>query len=131
MPHARSRFGAAGETLAAEYLERKGYRVLERNVRMPVGELDLICLAPRQPKFWRRRELVFVEVKARSSSAFGYPEEAVTRAKQQHLIRAAQAYIAGHREFREAPNRIDVIAITYRGADAPEIVHIPNAVGEI
>ena len=131
MPHSRSRFGSAGEALAAEYLERKGYRVLERNVRMPVGELDLVCLAPRQPRFWRKRELVFVEVKARSSSAFGYPEEAVTRAKQRHLVRAAQSYIAAHRALRGSSYRIDVIAMTYRGTAAPEIIHIPNAVGEI
>jgi len=129
--HSRSRFGSAGEALAAEYLERKGYRVLERNVRMPVGELDLVCEAPRPTRFWRKRELVFVEVKTRTSAAFGRPEESVTRTKQQHLIRASQAYVAAHPALRGLPYRIDVIAITWRNNEEPEVVHIPNAVGDI
>lgn len=123
MPHSRSRFGAAGEALAAEYLERKGYRIVDRNVRISVGELDLIAR--------KGRELVFVEVKARASHAYGTPEEAVTRTKQQHLIRASQAYVASHRECHGLPYRIDVMAITWRGGAEPEVVHIPNAVGAI
>lgn len=123
MPHARSRFGAHGESVAAEYLHKKGYRILERNVRTHVGELDLVCQ--------RGRALVFVEVKMRASAAFGYPEESVTVAKQRHLIRASQAYLAAHPAFRAAPFRIDVVAITVRPNADPEILHIPNAVGAI
>lgn len=130
MPHARAKFGSRGEDLAVEYLHRKGYRVLERNVRTPVGELDLVCEAPRSPKFWRRRELVFVEVKARATDAFGIPEEAVTAAKQRHLVRAAQWYVASHREFHGSPFRIDVVAIAY-GRGEPEMRHLIAAVGEI
>jgi putative endonuclease len=74
---------------------------------------------------------VFVEVKTRSSAAFGHPEESVTHAKQQHLIRAAQAYLATHPAFRAAPFRIDVIAITMRPNADPEVLHIPSAVGAI
>ena len=122
VPHARTRFGSAGEDLAAVYLERKGYRILDRNARTRVGELDLVCR--------RGRLLIFVEVKTRTSAAFGHPEESVTRAKQRHLIHAAHAYIASHPAFRTAPFQIDVIAITQRFGAEPEIVHIPSAVGE-
>jgi len=105
------------------YLASRGYRVLDRNVRTPVGELDLVAR--------RGREIVFVEVKARKSHAYGTPEESVTPQKQRHLIHASQAYIAGHRELRGLPYRIDVVAITWRGEEEPEVVHIPSAVGEI
>ncbi|MDO8599574.1 MAG: YraN family protein [bacterium] len=121
MPHARSRFGTAGEDLAATYLEQKGYRILERNARTRVGELDLVCQLGRV--------LVFVEVKTRTSAAFGHPEESVTHAKQQHLVRAAHAYVSSHTAFRTTPFRIDVVAITMRPSGDPEILHIPNAVG--
>lgn len=123
MPHARSRFGAAGEDLAAMYLKRKGYRILERNARTRVGELDLVCQIGRT--------LVFVEVKTRTSVAFGHPEESITHAKQQHLVRAAHAYVSGHTAFRTTPFRIDVVAITMRPSADPEILHMPNAVGAI
>lgn len=121
MPHARSRFGTLAENYAAVYLASRGYRILDHNVRTPVGELDLIAR--------KGRELVFVEVKARASHAYGTPEEAVTLAKQRHLIRASQAYVASHRECHGLPYRIDVMAITWRGGAEPEVVHIPNAVG--
>ncbi|MBI4142559.1 YraN family protein [Candidatus Uhrbacteria bacterium] len=131
MLHTRARLGSAGEDLAAEYLRGKGYAIIARNVRTRVGELDIVCLAPRHTKFWRRREVVFVEVKTRRSLAFGTPAEAVTRVKQQHLVRAAHAYLAGSREFRRAPFRIDVIAIMAPPNGAPEITHFPSAVGAI
>lgn len=127
------RFGAAGENYAAVYLASQGYRILDRNARTPVGELDLVCEAPRPAKPWRsgRREIVFVEVKARKSHAYGTPEESVTPQKQQHLIRASRAYVAGHRALRGLPYRIDVVAITWRGASEPEVVHIKSAVGDL
>lgn len=117
----QQQFGSRGEDLAAAYLTAKGFTVAERNVRFPWGELDLVCR--------KGREVVFVEVKARAGTAYGHPEEAVTRAKQRHLVRSAQAYMANHPELRAAPYRIDVIAITYRDGRDPAIVHIRNAVG--
>lgn len=120
MPHARSRFGSSGEEFAARYLEAHGFRLVDRNARTPVGELDLVCE--------RGNEVVFVEVKTRASSAFGYPEESVTRTKQQHLVRAAHAYMAAHRSLLGRRFRIDVVAITIGRGVAPEIIHIPYAV---
>lgn len=119
--HERARFGATGEQLAAAYLTARGYRVREQNVRTPHGEIDLIAE--------HRGTLVMVEVKARRTRASGYPEESVTRAKQAHLQRAALWYLVDRRTPRSTPYRIDVIAIQYREARDPEIVHIPSAVG--
>jgi putative endonuclease len=117
---ARNRaLGQWGETLAADYLARQGYAVLDRNVRTPYGEIDLLA----------RKEdtLVFVEVKTRSGDAYGNPEASITPAKRQHLIAAAQAYLQAHPEI-DLPWRIDVIAIRKRRTATPEIVHFEDAI---
>ncbi len=116
----RKTVGRWGERYAADYLTGRGYTVLARNVRTPHGEIDLIA---RQ-----REEIVFVEVKTRTTLRYGYPEEAVTAAKRAHLLAAAEAYLAEHPEVQGAW-RVDVIAI-YRpeGQVEPQIEHFENAV---
>jgi putative endonuclease len=120
MTHSRQKLGSWGETLAANYLTQNGYTVLERNVRTPHGELDLVAQ--------QGAVTVFVEVKTRSSSAYGAPETAITSTKRAHLLAAAQTYLQTHPEF-EGDWRIDVIAIRRRKRMEPEIVHFENAVG--
>jgi putative endonuclease len=111
--------GRWGEAQAAEYLGQRGYLVLERNARTAYGEIDLIA---RQGTV-----LVFVEVKTRSTSAFGLPEASVTPRKQAHLLAAAQAYLQAHPDL-EGDWRVDVIAIQRRpSSQAPEIAHFENA----
>jgi putative endonuclease len=125
---ARRSLGRRGELLAAEYLLSRGYQILERNVRTPYGEIDLIVSQPAGIAGACSTSLVFVEVKTRSSSAFGYPEESVTASKQIHLIHSAQAYLQDHPES-SGDWRIDVIAVRIvRGEGQPEIKHFENAV---
>jgi putative endonuclease len=81
----RQALGAAGEDLAAQWYEDHGYVVVDRNWRCRQGELDLVVR--------RGRELVFCEVKARTTDRFGTPAEAVTRAKQQRLRVLAARYL--------------------------------------
>lgn len=102
MSRSRRDFGAWGEEIATEHLKARGYQVLERNVHTPEGELDIVA---KQGEY-----LVFVEVKARGSQAFGSPEEALTKTKQRRLRRAAWAYLQAHGQV-EADWRIDVVAI--------------------
>ena len=78
------RLGRAGERAAAAYLESLGYEVIGRGFKARRGEIDIICR--------RRDELVLVEVKTRSSDAFGTPAEAVNAAKQRALRAAAAEY---------------------------------------
>ena len=80
------RVGAAGEHAAAEWYSSKGYAVVARNWRDPGGELDLVVA--------RSRELVFCEVKTRTSDRFGVPAEAVTPAKQRRLRALAARFLA-------------------------------------
>ncbi|MDQ3305421.1 MAG: YraN family protein [Actinomycetota bacterium] len=102
MTRARQRLGAAGEDLAAAWYEARGYRVLARNWRCREGELDLVV---RQGA-----TIVFCEVKARSSLAFGSPLEAVTPNKCRRIRRLAAAWLA-QAEGGAAELRFDVAAV--------------------
>lgn len=88
--------------MAAEYLSRQNYQVVERNFRTRFGEIDLICKDGR--------DLVFVEVKARTSHRFGLPEEAITWRKRQKLRQVISIYLQDH-EQRFQRLRLEAIAI--------------------
>jgi putative endonuclease len=113
--------GRWGEERAAEYLEAKGYEILGRNIRTESGEIDLLARQEDQ--------LIFVEVKTRTSQDFGHPEESITQLKQQHMTDAAQNYLQSHPE-QDGDWRVDVISITRRANQPPEIIHIENALAE-
>ncbi len=101
--------GAAGEDLAASRLEALGYRILDRNYRCPVGEID--CVAVRDGT------LVFLEVKARRSDDYGGPLEAVDRRKRRKMTRLAH-YYALAKGFWGVPQRFDVVAVWFEAAGA-------------
>ena len=112
-------FGKWGEETAARYLEKKGYQILARNYRTPYGEIDLVA---RQGTV-----MVFVEVKARSSTRYGYPEEAVDEGKAERLLAAVDTYWQeNEKDFGDW--RVDVIAVRrLESGKEPEIVHFENA----
>ena len=117
--------GLDGEALAARFLEAKGYTVLDRNYRFLREEIDLVCFAP-----WPAGdggEIVFVEVKARRGTRFGRPEDAVTPAKRQAILRVAEAYLV-ERKLGAALVRFDVVAVTF-GRGEPQVEHFENAFG--
>lgn len=109
--------GRQSEALAAQFLEQHGLRVVARNVRCPLGEIDVVAEQGRQ--------LVFVEVKSRFGGRYGLPQEAVSIVKQRKLTRLAQWYLKKHGCGRRAA-RFDVIAITWK-LEEPEITWIVNA----
>lgn len=109
--------GAAGEELAASYLKRKGYRILERNYRWRRGEIDVVAE--------KERIMVFVEVKTARQPFFGAPESWVDEHKQRQIGRAAQHYLF-EREIADVDCRFDVIAIT-RERGRWNVEHIENA----
>ncbi|HEY5950249.1 MAG TPA: YraN family protein [Kofleriaceae bacterium] len=105
--------GATSEDRAADLLVRKGMRIVERNYRCKVGELDIVARDGRV--------LVFVEVRSRRSTEFGSALDAISWAKRRKVTRVAMAYLARRRpQFDEA--RFDVVAIT-----GEEIVHVEDA----
>lgn len=85
---AKDVLGARGETLAAEHLSARGYRILDRNWRCARGEIDIVAVDCG--------ETVFVEVKTRSGVGFGHPFEAITPAKVARLRRLAAAWCDAH-----------------------------------
>ncbi|HEX6983987.1 MAG TPA: YraN family protein [Planctomycetaceae bacterium] len=113
-------FGDRGERAAARHLRRQGMRVIARQHRSRLGEIDLIALDAGC--------VVFVEVKTRKSDAAGRPEEAVTPAKQRKLTRLALEYLKRRRWLGRKSARFDVVAVTWPdGCRRPEIVHYRNA----
>ena len=109
--------GKAGEDLAAGFLERNGFTILERNYRFERGEIDLIAE--------EGDELVFIEVKARSSPVFGTPEEAVTEEKQEQVRTVADGYLFEH-HIDNRPCRFDVVAVEFKNGKT-EIRHVRDA----
>jgi len=110
--------GIEGEAIAADYLIKRGYKVVEQNFRCSIGEIDLIA--------WEGETLVFVEVKARSSSQFGGPEGAVTLRKQEKIIRVALAYLQQKKLFT-ALCRFDVVGVVKEGTGGVTINLFQNA----
>ncbi|MCU0397908.1 MAG: YraN family protein [Cyclobacteriaceae bacterium] len=110
------RIGKQGEDLAAKFLEQKGFRVLMRNYRYKHAEIDLIV----QKENW----LIFVEVKARSSTAFGQPETFVDLKKGRKIMEAADEYIYSTRW--QGHIRFDIISVKL--GEPPEITHFEDAI---
>jgi putative endonuclease len=111
----RKQLGDAGEQAAVELLEKSGYRVLARNFRCPYGEVDVVAE--------RGDILAFVEVRTRSTAAWGDPSHTVSWAKQRKVTRAALQYLFTHgAQARERMVRFDVVSVV--GAS---VEHIPDA----
>jgi putative endonuclease len=111
----RQRLGARGENRAADWYRAAGYDVIARNWRCPEGELDLVVSLPG--------ELVFCEVKTRSSDRFGVPAEAVTAAKQRRLRVLAARFLAEHPQVAGPGGgsiRFDVVAVIGSTVDVIE-----------
>ena len=118
MNDGRRAFGQIAESQAEQYLRRKGYRILARNDRSSCGELDLVAQ--------QAGTLVFIEVKARRTTAFGGASYAVDGRKQARLVRLAAEYLARHR-VRNLSCRFDVVLCRGGTAKPAEIEHIENA----
>ncbi|MBM3945675.1 MAG: YraN family protein [SAR202 cluster bacterium] len=103
----RGELGRRGEEFAARKLKSKGYTIVATNVRTRRGEIDIVAE--------KGKLLVFVEVRAKASTAFGTPEQSISPAKQSHMVASAYEYLqANGAESREW--RIDLVAVEF-GAD--------------
>ncbi len=113
------RHGRRGERVAARFLRRGGYRLLARNTRSRLGEIDLVAQAPDG------RTIVFIEVKAGRGQQ-PRPEVRVNRDKQRKLTALAANWLRTHR-LTERPVRFDIIGIDLPDHGRPEIRHHPHA----
>lgn len=108
--------GINGENLAANYLVKNGYSLLERNYRHKHSEIDIIAK--------KEQIIVFVEVKARNSSSFGNPEEAVNGKKIKKIIEGAENYIYDNNWLGRI--RFDIISVDLK---IDKIMHFEDAFG--
>ncbi len=109
--------GQRAEALAVAYLQKQGLRIEIRNFRCRLGEIDLVARDGAT--------LVFVEVRSRTSSEFGLPQESVGYRKQQRLRRIAEVYLRGRDEVAV---RFDVVSVRFdRQGNLQQIEHIPHA----
>ena len=112
-----NKIGSKGEQTAADFLLKKGYTLLHANWRSGKKEVDIVAC--------ERELLVFVEVKTRSGSEHSYPEDAVTRKKQELLKAAAEAYMSEFAQFRNV--RFDIVSVLMDGDMVREIMHFEEA----
>ncbi|MCG8565772.1 MAG: YraN family protein [Desulfobacterales bacterium] len=130
----RKRLGEQGEKQAADYLKQQGFTIVETNFSTRFAEIDIIALENSRgviPKVFQAlspkpRRLCFVEVKTRTSMKYGRAALAVTPAKQEKIILAAQAFLQSRPQFREHPLGFDVVEV-YNHQGHWEIHHIPHA----
>ena len=106
MPPEKKEIGQKGENLAADYLQNAGYTVLERNYRCKLGEIDIIARD--------NDTLVFIEVRSRSSLAFGLPQESINRRKRHQISKVALEYMI-RRKLKNIPARFEVVAVSFEG----------------
>jgi len=109
--------GKLGEDAACAYLKKKRYQILERNYRKCFGEIDIVAK--------KENRIAFVEVKARSTSDYGMPCEAVTYSKQQKIIKTSGAYVAEHN--LDAEFAFDIIEVRLEKGKVLSINHIEDA----
>lgn len=118
----RKQLGRKGEDIASAYLVKKGFKILHKNYRCFLGELDIVAQ--------KGSTIIFTEVKTRSTKAFGYPEESVNRIKRKKIIRLAEYYLNTYK-IRNVDCRFDVFSIFWNETGKCEnMVHIPNAFTE-
>lgn len=106
-----------GEDLAADYLQGLGWRILARNWRCALGELDIVALDVAEPV------VVFCEVKTRRGLSFGHPLESVTKAKVARLRQLAGLWLREHPGEAQRV-RLDAIGVLLTAASAPQITHL-------
>lgn len=114
--------GREGEEIAANFLQKKGYKIIDKNFRCKIGEIDIIAIGSN-------KTLVFIEVKTRGSEEFGTPLEAINSRKLKSLIHVAQYYKLVHPKLPEQL-RIDAISVKLSNDQKPIVVeHVENISG--
>ncbi len=110
--------GKLGEKIALHFLEDNKYKVTARSYRLFRGEIDIIA--------YDQKTLVFVEVKTRRSTDYGFPEESVTPSKQQQIRKIAQGFLVKN-NLQDVECRFDVISLSFDEKEGYSICHIKDA----
>jgi len=118
MPKEHIALGRTGEAAAVDLLKKNGYKILLRNYKTKLGEIDIIARD--------RDTLCFIEVKARHSDRFGLGQEAISSFKQRQISKVALAFLK-EKNLLDKKARFDVVSIMYLAKEAPRMDLIKNA----
>jgi putative endonuclease len=110
--------GKLGEKIALHYLKDKKYKIIAKSYRLFRGEIDIIA--------YDHETLVFIEVKTRKSTDYGFPEESVTPSKQQQIRKVAQGFLAKN-NLQDVECRFDVISLSFDEKEGYSVQHLKNA----
>jgi putative endonuclease len=117
--------GQRGEDLACKYLRQRGLKILARNYRCPVGEIDIIAYCRHTSKIATADTILFIEVKTRQTDRYTAPEETVSDDQKHHIRKAAAYYLTQH-ETGDSNVRYDIVGILLTPA-GPKVNHIQEA----
>jgi putative endonuclease len=118
-PTTRQRTGRVGEAIAADYARQRGWIILEANVRLTSGEIDLVVLDTN--------ELAFIEVRTRRVDTFGTGPESLTNRKRDRMAACAYEYLVTRGHDPDAtPWRVDLIAIALASGRDPDVEHLAD-----
>jgi putative endonuclease len=118
MVNHNQKIGRWGEEIASVYLQKKGYKFIDANVRTPHGEIDIILQY--------HEVIIFVEVKTRTSSFYGPPEMAMTRQKQLNMFNSAEHYAEEHEIIHW---QIDAVSVEGKpNSEEPRITHFEDII---
>ena len=112
------RLGKEGEDKVEKYLIKKRYKILDRNFECKRGEIDIIALD--------KDEIVFIEIKTRTTLNYGQPADAITKQKIKHILRTAEYYLY-ERNLEKEKVRIDAIEVFYKNSEC-KINHIKKII---
>ena len=110
MTEKRQKFGKAGEEAAVAFLKKKGYRIVQKNFKTAVGEIDIIAE--------NDKAVIFIEVKTRFGGQFGHPSLAVSPHKQKKLVQTEESFLVRYK-IKDRDMRFDVLSVT-GSPDAPD-----------
>ncbi|MBU1131776.1 YraN family protein [Patescibacteria group bacterium] len=113
----RKKLGAWGEELARKYFEEKGYEFVASNWQKKSGEIDLICR--------KENEIVFVEVKTRTTPAFGWGEDAVTKKKKEKISQTMDFFLLENENYNGFFPRFDILVVEIFSL-RPRFVHFED-----
>jgi putative endonuclease len=111
------KIGNLGEEFAKDFYLKKGYDFIDKNWQKKYGEIDLICQ--------KDNEIVFVEVKTRTSLAFGYGEEAVTFSKKNKISKTIEQFLYENEQFKDCFPRFDILTVEIFGL-VPKFIQLEN-----
>ncbi len=110
--------GRLGEQFAFDYLKRKNYRIVKRGFRLYRGDIDIIA--------YEKNVLVFIEVKTRRGTRFGFPEESVDTSKQKQIKKIAQGFLTSNK-LDDVECRFDILALNYHEDKGFQVTHFKDA----